>query len=229
MRYEDKLHQKIPLFYLIIICGMILLMIYLGINQNSIIFQKEEEDGSQLLEDVRYEEVEDPEAPAGITKEYIIDPLPVGQGDNCFAFYLVHHYAQVYREGERIYSLDPRNDSFVTKNVGCNWVMIPVSEKDRGKQIRVVVTPVYKDVAGRNVDFYLGSRYAISAARIRGDLVDILLSALDRSRICIYHCFCFFMDPEKKQKQFIVSGNILMFCRAVEDYRYSVRTPVFSV
>lgn len=178
MRYEDKLHQKIPLFYLIIICGMILLMIYLGINQNSIIFQKEEENGFQLLEDVRYEEVEDPEAPAGITKEYIIDPLPVGQGDNCFAFYLVHHYAQVYREGERIYSLDPRNDSFVTKNVGCNWVMIPVSEKDRGKQIRVVVTPVYKDVAGRNVDFYLGSRYVISAARIRGDLVDILLSAL---------------------------------------------------
>lgn len=178
MKYKGKLHEKISFLYLCVCCGMILLLVYLGVNQNSQVFQKDKEQGYRQIENIKCIELEDSNTPIGIRKEYILESLQVEDGDNCLAFYLVHHYAQVYVEDELIYSLTPQDESFVNKTTGCNWAMIPLSHEDEDKEIRVVVTPVYKDVSNRSVDFLVGSKYAIIASQLRDDVTDIVMSAL---------------------------------------------------
>ena len=68
-------------------------------------------------------------------REYILEDIQKEQSNDCLAFYLVHQYAQVYIEDELVYSLTPENAAFVNQDVGCNWVMLPLSQDMVGKQM----------------------------------------------------------------------------------------------
>ena len=109
-------------------------------------------------------------------REYILEDIQKEQSNDCLAFYLVHQYAQVYIEDELVYSLTPENAAFVNQDVGCNWVMLPLSQDMVGKQMQIVVTPIYQEVKNRTTEFLIGSRYRISLETVRSDLADILLS-----------------------------------------------------
>ena len=52
MKYKGKLHEKISFLYLCVCCGMILLLVYLGVNQNSQVFQKDKEQGYRQIENI---------------------------------------------------------------------------------------------------------------------------------------------------------------------------------
>ena len=176
--HKGKSWQIIPRLYMCVLAAMILLMVYMGVSQRADAIQNEPVTGSRILEASSCTEIQDDTAPAGIRKEYILDGAEPEQSNDCLAFYVVRQYVQVYLDEELIYSLTPKNSSFVCQDVGCNWVIIPLGEECRGRQIRVVATPVYEEVKNRTLEFRIGSRYMVSIEVIREDLDEILLSVL---------------------------------------------------
>lgn len=177
MKKKYNVHKLMLILYVFMICCMILLLGYMGVNSGYSIFQKEKEYGYRKIENIQCSQRKDGSSPTGIKKEYVIDSLEIADEDDCLAFYLVHHYAQVYVGDELVYSLTADKDS-VSKTVGCNWAMIPLSMGDDGKEIKIVVTPVYKSVSNRTVDFLVGSKYSIFSGQLKDDLSDIIISVL---------------------------------------------------
>lgn len=116
-------------------------------------------------------------APAGIEKEYILVPELIGDSENSLVFYQVHHSVEIFADGELAYSLKP-GDNRSAPGVGSSWVVFPLFEKDEGRELRVVMTPLYPAVKGKTPVFYVGSTYEILHRQILSDAANISTSFL---------------------------------------------------
>ena len=101
-----------------------------------------------------------------------------GLTDETLAFYMIHHYADVYIGDSLVYSVAPKQTNQVGKTIGCMWVTVDLHHEDRGKEVRVVLTPVYDSVRGRVPDFQVGSLYHIYMTQLERDLSQFFLSGV---------------------------------------------------
>lgn len=122
--------------------------------------------------------ISDPSAPAGVRREFSWIMPDVGVNENCLAFYLVHHYAEVWFDDELIYSLTRAEGNRISHTPNSYWVMLPIYASDSGREVRVILTPAYESVISRNVSFELGSRYAITVRQVTADLPQLISSVL---------------------------------------------------
>lgn len=102
---------------------------------------------------------------------FIIDKIEHAE---TFAFFVIHQNVEVYFGDECVYTLTAKSDdSFSTP--GGKWVVIPIYDSDFGKEIRVVLTPIYEDY-NSIPDFYLGSQIAIHNTTLHNALPGLMLS-----------------------------------------------------
>lgn len=96
------------------------------------------------VENIFLQVTEDESAPAGVRRTYSWVMEDAAPANSTLAFYLVHQYAEVYFGEKLMYSLNRSPDSLIGRSPGCCWVTIPVYPADSGKEVRVVLTPVYE-------------------------------------------------------------------------------------
>ena len=200
MKQTNKTHGRILwLYFMVVFCAFALLTFFMS-NQKNEVFQKRTVQGYRITEEVRYQETEDEKAPAGIKKEYILEPGQIDESENCLAFYVVHHYVQVYVEDELVYSLMPQKEDSITRTTGCEWVIVPLSEKDSGKEIRVILTPVYESVLGRQTEFLIGAQYSVLMSTVKKEIFDIILSVLTIGVGIVFIMLSFFWLFQKRSE-----------------------------
>lgn len=156
----------------------VLVFLYMALFESNSVYAARENRACTVVDDYAVREIEDAQAPAGIRREYSWTLDSFGTNENSLGFYLVHQYAQVYFDDQLMYSLMPGEDNKICRGVSSNWVMIPIYPEDSGKEVRVVVTPAYKNVVDFNVEFAIGSRYSIYFNQLKSDLVQLILSGL---------------------------------------------------
>lgn len=178
MQKKSRLYRAASISYLCVTVLFLLVFLYMAVFENVSVFAARGERSYTVVEDYTMREYEDPQAPVGVRKEFKWVLGDIGTNENCLGFYLIHHYAEVYLDGELVYSLAPDEDNRITRGVSSNWVMIPIYPEDSGKEVRVVVTPAYRNVENRSIEFAIGSRYSIFFNQLREDLPKLLLSAL---------------------------------------------------
>lgn len=180
--YSEKLHKKMSMFlrwgYAALIALVVLLLLYLACFENISVSQTREDSGYLTIDQYTYQVIEDPEAPVGICREYrwMLDEIPAG--GNSFAFYLIHHWAEVFVDGECIYQLTAADGNRVGGSIGCNWAMMRLQHSDIGKEITVRLYPVYENVAENEVTFLLGSQMQMYLDHMHGELPLIILCVL---------------------------------------------------
>ncbi|MDD6845195.1 MAG: histidine kinase [Clostridia bacterium] len=123
-------------------------------------------------------EIENPDAPIGIIKEYTYTIDTELEKDTTLAFYTVHQMVDVYIDGEKVYSLKPSEHISITEDVGSNWVMIPIHGSDAGKEVKIVITPVYESFRNRKIEFLMGSSLAVYSERLLKDMPQLILSVI---------------------------------------------------
>lgn len=132
----------------------------------------------KTIDNYSAEEIEDASAPIGVRREYSWQIGNIDNNESCLMFYLVHSYAEVRFDGELIYSLAPGENTAAGKSPSSNWVVVPIYPSDVGRKVTVTVTPVYRSVENRKIEFKIGSRYAVFMHRLKSDLPLISLSLL---------------------------------------------------
>lgn len=163
--------KKISAFlYLFAIIFILLFLIYTQIKQRLNYYQSRETTGRLIVHELSSQTLSDPDTPTGTKKEYILNIRDISEGDNYLVFYQVHHYVEIYLDGTLVYSLMPEKKNTICKSTGCSWVTFPLYPKDAEKEIRVVLTPAYKEVEHRQTEFLAGSRYAIFNHQLETDL-----------------------------------------------------------
>ena len=178
MQKKSRLERAASISYLCVAVLFLLVFLYMALFENVSVYVSRDNRTYTVVNDYSVRNIEDPQAPAGIRREYSWVLDDIGTNDNCLGFYLVHHYAEVYLDDELVYRLMPDEDNKIARGVSSNWALIPIYPRDSGREVRVVITPAYSNVENREIEFAIGSRYSICFNQLKEDLPKLVLSAL---------------------------------------------------
>lgn len=178
MKDKNRLQSVVAITYAVVFLLMLAFAIYMRYAEHSSVYQARAIEQCEILEDYTETTVEDSSAPLGIRKEYRFKLSNITTTKDYLAFYIVHHYAEVYIDGELVYSLTPNENNRIGASPSSNWVFIPLDNTDNGKDVKITVTPVYKSVINREIEFMLGARSDIILKRLKTDAPQIILSVL---------------------------------------------------
>ena len=175
--YGKRMHQTIA------VCAAIFILFFLFF---SYIFFFENisvtsyRDSHHCVEILQYtkEQLPDESAPAGTHTVYrwLLDTTQ--NSENCLCFYIPHHTAQVFIGEELVYRLDIGPANRIGKTVGSNWITLPIHLEDSGKEIRIILTPLFQSVQAITPQFYIGSHSSIILKVLQQDLPLLFISFL---------------------------------------------------
>lgn len=178
MKEKNRLQSLVTITYAVVFILMLAFSVYMLCAEHSAVYQARAMDPCEILEDYTETTVEDSSAPVGVRKEYRLTLSDISTTKDYLAFYAIHHYAEVYIDGELVYSIMPDENNRIGASPSSYWVFVPLDQRDNGKDVRVVATPVFKSVINREMEFMLGARSDIVLNRLRTDLPQLILSIL---------------------------------------------------
>lgn len=199
MKREKNFERFLNLYYAVAVGLVIVMLLALGIIEKVSVYSARNTLYYKEIKEYSCREIEDEEAPIGIRKEYTWTLEDIPSGDTCLAFYLVHQYAQVTLDGELMYSLMPQEGFHFGKTIGSNWAVIPLYSEDAGAEVKVTITPVYKQFQNREVSFLTGSRMYIFLDRFEKDMPQLIISLIAILAGVIFLCISFYHFIHKKK------------------------------
>jgi len=131
-----------------------------------------------ILTDYEFTTYEDEAAPIGILQEYslILPDIPTYNGS--ITFYAVHQEAEVYIDEELVYQLRITDGDHLTKTPGYEWAEVYINEADEGKELRILIYPVYETSLSNQIDIYFGDNNAIRNHLMVENLPVMLIATL---------------------------------------------------
>lgn len=160
----------------VLMSGLLLALLFTQNEENN---QRKENISVTVVQNVSERTIEKEQTPLGIVNEYRFRVTENPSCDTYLSFYVSHHYVDVYIAQEKVYSLRPSERIFNVKTVGSNQIMIPLYREDGGKEICVVLTPVYQNYKGQDVEFLIGPALEIYQAYLYDALPEILLCIIN--------------------------------------------------
>lgn len=134
--------------------------------------------GFTIYKDYEFSAYENVNAPAGVTQEYRFTLTDIPDHDACISFYIIHQEIEIYVDNELIYSLKKADGNYLSQTVGCDWAQAYLYPSDEGKEVRILVHPVYESGIGNLLTIYYGSYGAIRSEIIIRNMPILLMSAL---------------------------------------------------
>ncbi|MDY4490841.1 MAG: GGDEF domain-containing protein [Candidatus Faecousia sp.] len=178
MKHPSKLNTRAILLFGITSGLFLLFFFYIGFFEGASVYQARPFLGCRQVTEYAAEQYASDSSPTGYAKEFTWTLEEVSAGGECLNIYLVHHTAQVYLDDELVYDLSSGAGSRICGSVGSNWCSIPLYPEDSGKTVSVVTEPAFSVSAGRNPEFYQGSRYEVFRSFLTRDLLELLLSSV---------------------------------------------------
>ena len=175
---QSNLHKVIVISYSVIAFLFITFFLYMYLFENSSVYNARETGTYQIVDNYTETKIPDPIAPIGTRREFRWSLDSFEGNDATLFFYLVHSYAEVYFDDELMYSIMPNKSGKIGKSVSSNWIMVPLYPKDVGREVRIIVTPVYESVSDRKIEFEIGSFFEIYRRLLAEDFYQLILSVL---------------------------------------------------
>lgn len=174
--YHYKLFITPTVLYSIVVCLSIIFLVGMGMSQNLDIYKLRFEPEYKIIHDIDKKDVLDEHTPLGMKKQYRWTLKNIGKDESCLSFYIVHQYAEVYFDGELMYSLKQQDTNKIGKTTASNWIIIPLMPEDEGKEISINIIPVYNEVQNREPTFSIGTKFMIYINQLKKDFPQIILS-----------------------------------------------------
>lgn len=141
--------------------------------------QSRVQQGYKIVEDVFYQELKSLDTPIGIDREFRFILSDEIAHDTTLIFNFSHQNANVYIGEEHVYALQSAEELRIIRTPGTNWAMIPLYREDIGKEVRVVLTPVYENYKTQEIQFLVGSKYAVYKDEMVKALPEMILSGIN--------------------------------------------------
>lgn len=132
----------------------------------------------ELITEYSLEQIADKDAPAGCRNIYSWELTTPDKIENCLCILSLHQSIEVYLDNELIYSMEPSARNKIGGTPGTIWNTIPVYPSDAGKEITVIVTPLFKNVIDYGIEIWCGSHFAILFDHLSQELPQLFTSLL---------------------------------------------------
>lgn len=177
---KGLIHKNIQIVLFSLLGVLItILLVYLWVTPNVSVEENREMRGYEVVGDVSYQEMENPESPTGKVREFCFLLDDEMEYDTTLVFEFSHQDAEVYLDGEKVYALQIAEELSMIRTPGSNWAMIPLYREDIGKEVRVVLTPIYKNYQNQEIQFLVGSKIAIYTREFIQSIPEMMLSMID--------------------------------------------------
>lgn len=177
---EKTIFKKIQtILFLIIGVWIVILLVYLWMTPNIDFRQSRVQQGYKIVEDVFYQELKSLDTPIGIDREFRFILSDEIAHDTTLIFNFSHQNVNVYIGEEHVYALQSAEELRIIRTPGTNWAMIPLYREDIGKEVRVVLTPVYENYKTQEIQFLVGSKYAVYKDEMVKALPEMILSGIN--------------------------------------------------
>lgn len=131
-----------------------------------------------ILNDYDFSAYENINAPIGVTQEYRWTLQNIPNQNACITFYIIHQEIEIFVDNELIYSLQKSDGNYLSKTIGCDWAQAYLSPSDEGKEIRILVHPVYESGIGNRLTIYCGNYGAIRHQIIMNNMPILIMSII---------------------------------------------------
>ena len=137
--------------------------------------------------------------------------------------WLVHAYAEVYINGNLVYSCRESKTDHIGHSPGCYWIFLPLEEADYGKNLRIIVTPAYREVANREPVIYAGRRDVIAGTLLLEEAAIVCVALLCIIVGVIFMILSTSMLRETNEQRVVLYMGLLLFLAGgMEIYGYTV-------
>lgn len=168
--------KKMTILYIVNIAVIIIFLLFTCVACKTDVFRQRETKGYELLTEVEVQQVEAAGAPLGVNEECILQFDEITTEGNSLMFYSHHQYVAVYIGDELVYQMQPSKDNPFGKTPGSLWNEVPIYRDDVGKEIRVVLSPVYDNVKDSVPEFYFGKQFDVWAMLIGKNVLPFIFS-----------------------------------------------------
>lgn len=157
------------------------------------------------------------EAPLGFAKEFRFI-LPDIEHDTNLMFHTSHSYVTVYVDDVQIYSIKTSSEIASVKTPSGLYNVIHACNEGSGKEIRVVVMPVYESFLDQNVTFSLGNVREMMLLQIKDSLAEVTVTTLATVIGLLFVVFGIYLKIKTKNLMDIVSLG--MFSLSIGLWRF---------
>lgn len=183
------------------------LLCFLGVRDNIEINSVRAHNELTPLSYSSVREVEREDAPLGVAKEFTLYIDDVVHDTN-LAFNTSHCYAEVYLEGELLYSMKPSEEIKPVETPGGMWNTIPLCHEDSGREYTVVLLPVYEEFLDQEPEFVLGSVNAIFIMQMSNNFSEAIVTLLVMIvGVLLVGLGMLFLFKTKSAMNFVALGN----------------------
>jgi len=178
MKRSDFFKRLPAWLFTVTMIAFLCFFIYIACEESVSVDRAEPMKGYGVFSGLSAELNEDEGAPAGVQKVYRgILPHDLSQEDY-LCFNIAHHAIEVYFEEELAYSLTYSENNIIANNVSSNWCIVHVGESHAGKDVTIVLTPLFEAAIGKDPEFLLGAPYAMAIELFAGELPLVIISSL---------------------------------------------------
>lgn len=153
-----------------------ILLLYLCLTPNSDVFAARDTSHYNIVDNVDYSETTDD---SGLIRQFRFTIDNDITYDTTLIFRFHHQNADVYLDGEKVYSLHASEKMSLVKTPGGNVAMIPLYREDCGKEVLVELRPVYKNYTNQAIQFIIGSKLAVYSGELVKALPEMMLCFAD--------------------------------------------------
>lgn len=198
MKKDRYMKMQVALF---IIIGILIasLLLFLGFTPNVEIKQSREANHYEVVDDVIYEKIIDESAPSGVIRQFRFTIEEWAAYDTTLIFRFSHQNAEVYLDGEQVYTLCTSPALSIVKTPGANWAMIPLYREDIGKSVVVNLTPVYENYQEQEINFLVGSKLAVYKAQFAKSILAMFVSSMDILAGLFLLCVALYFSAKKSE------------------------------
>lgn len=168
-----KMYVKV--IYGISLSLVFFMLIFFHIHEKADKYIARDEAECSILTDYEVTSYANKSAPIGITQEYQWTLNDVPKRGSAVTFYVVHQEIEIYLEDELVYSLMSGENNLSSKTTGYNWAKVYLYPEDEGKDIRILVHPIYKTSIRNNLTIYYGNYDTICSVIFQNSLFIFVL------------------------------------------------------
>ena len=172
-------HQILKALFVLLGTALIVLLGTLLFQDNAIVTNSREKEESFIVKEILGEQIQSENSPEGIAVEFKFSIANEPERNKELMFYVSHHWADVWVGEECVYTVRPSEEINFIKTPGSKWICIPLLAEDAGKDMRIVLAPVYEDNVTDELEIFLGSSMAIYKSQLNQMLPVIMLCVIN--------------------------------------------------
>lgn len=171
-----KMYVKV--IYGISLALVFFMLIFFHIHEKTDEYIARDEAECRILTDYEVTSYANEAAPVGITQEYKWTLSDVPKRGGAVTFYVFHQEVEIYLGDELVYSLMSGKDNLCSKTTGYQWAKAYLYPEDEGKEIRILIHPIYSTSIRNDLSIYYGNYDTICRAIFDESLFILILGII---------------------------------------------------